>query len=243
MRGALTAGSWRGPSRSTAGMLAVRERTGCADLRCSQDGDGRRSGALFGARADVVDRRLGCGRRHGQLWLPSAVLFLCVRGWQPPCLLQLLRPERHLGDGRCLVIPSLSGNGESGDAANSPHRRADLVDIQLGPDPEPFRVWVDLGGPPIFIPPDGEGRPTVLPMHRYHDSQELAVSDRSPRPGQLISDLRSHSAPVLPLEPLDSIVPPIRPRCNRETVTKPSTNFPSTPMSGRLTDGPVPASG
>ena len=81
-------------------------------------------------------------------------------------------------------------------------------------------------------------------MHRYHDSHDLAVYDRSPRPDQLIPDLRSHSAPVLPLEPLDSIVPPIRPGCNRETVTKPSTTCPTSPesdprgTSGRV-DNPV----
>ena len=39
---------------------------------------------------------MGGGRQHGQLWLPSAVLFLCVRGRRPLCLLQLLRPERHV---------------------------------------------------------------------------------------------------------------------------------------------------
>src|SRR5664280_506870 len=98
MRGALTAGSWRGPSRSTAGMLAVRERTGCADLRCSQDGDGRRSGALFGAQAGVVDRRLGCGRRHGQLWLPSAVLFALRPGQAASVLVPA--PGPHVGDAR-----------------------------------------------------------------------------------------------------------------------------------------------
>lgn len=34
-----TAGSRRGPSRSIAGVLAVRERTGCADMRCGHDDD------------------------------------------------------------------------------------------------------------------------------------------------------------------------------------------------------------
>jgi len=38
----------------TAGVLAVREHTRRAVLRCGHDGDDRRSGALFGARAGAV---------------------------------------------------------------------------------------------------------------------------------------------------------------------------------------------
>src|SRR5664280_2283379 len=55
MRGALTAGSRRGPSHPTAGVLAASEHTRGAVLRCVQDGDGGRSGALFGARADALN--------------------------------------------------------------------------------------------------------------------------------------------------------------------------------------------
>jgi hypothetical protein len=46
-------------------LLADRERSRRADLRCGQDGDGRRSGALFGARAGAV---------------PSAVLYAVQSG-------------------------------------------------------------------------------------------------------------------------------------------------------------------
>jgi hypothetical protein len=42
--------------------------------RCPSASGRRRSGALFGARAGALDRRLGCGRRHPQHRLPSAVL-------------------------------------------------------------------------------------------------------------------------------------------------------------------------
>ena len=42
-------------------------------LHCGHDGDERRSGASFGVRAGALDRRLGCGRRHPQHRLPSAV--------------------------------------------------------------------------------------------------------------------------------------------------------------------------
>ena len=38
-----------------------------------QDGAGRRSGALFGARVGALDRRLGCGRRCPQHMRPNAV--------------------------------------------------------------------------------------------------------------------------------------------------------------------------
>jgi len=44
-------------------------------LRCPSASGRRRSGALFGARAGALDRRLGCGRRHPQHRLPRAVLY------------------------------------------------------------------------------------------------------------------------------------------------------------------------
>src|SRR5664280_1877529 len=44
-------------------MLADREHTGRAVLRCVQDGDGGRSGALFGARADALNGRRQQGVR------------------------------------------------------------------------------------------------------------------------------------------------------------------------------------
>jgi hypothetical protein len=88
----IAAGSRRGPSRPTPRVLAVREHTRGAVLRCGHDGDGRRSGALLGARAGVVDRRLGCGRRHGQLWLPSAVLFALRPGQAASVLAPVAAP-------------------------------------------------------------------------------------------------------------------------------------------------------
>jgi hypothetical protein len=85
VRGALTAGSRRGPSRSTAGMLAVRERTGCAVLRCGQDGDGRRSVASFRARAGAAGgtHNTGCRARFGMLF---------GRRWRPPALAPVAAP-------------------------------------------------------------------------------------------------------------------------------------------------------
>ena len=51
----------------------VRDHARRAVLRCPSASGRRRSGALFGARACALDRRLGCGRRHPQHRLPSAV--------------------------------------------------------------------------------------------------------------------------------------------------------------------------
>ena len=56
--------SRRGPSRPTEGVLALSEHTRGAVLRCDQAGGGRRSGALFGARAGVLDRQLGRDRAY-----------------------------------------------------------------------------------------------------------------------------------------------------------------------------------
>ena len=42
-------------------MLAARERAGGAVLRCGDDGDGRGSGGLFGARASVAGGSHGAG--------------------------------------------------------------------------------------------------------------------------------------------------------------------------------------
>jgi hypothetical protein len=54
-----TAGSRRGPSRPAADVLAAREHTRGADLRCGRDRVTRRSGAAFGARSGARERRLG----------------------------------------------------------------------------------------------------------------------------------------------------------------------------------------
>ena len=54
--------------------IARRVRAGCAVLRYGQGGDGRRSGALFGARSGVLDRRFEDGRRRPPLRLPNADL-------------------------------------------------------------------------------------------------------------------------------------------------------------------------
>jgi hypothetical protein len=68
-----------------------------------------RSGALFGARSGVLDRRFGWGRRHPQHRLPRAVLYVFWSGRRPPCLLRLLRPEQHLGDVPKLLLARLIG--------------------------------------------------------------------------------------------------------------------------------------
>jgi len=65
-------GSRRGPSRPTAGVLAASEHTRGAVLRCWLDGDGRGSGALFGARSGVLDGRFEDVRRRPPLRLPNA---------------------------------------------------------------------------------------------------------------------------------------------------------------------------
>src|SRR5664280_274588 len=59
------AGSRRGPGRPTAGVLAAREHTRGAVLCCGHDGNGRRSGASFGARAGEAARHDGHAY-HGQ---------------------------------------------------------------------------------------------------------------------------------------------------------------------------------
>jgi len=53
----LAAGSLRASCRPTPSLLAHRERTGGAVLRCGQGGDGRRSGASFWSRSETRDRR------------------------------------------------------------------------------------------------------------------------------------------------------------------------------------------
>jgi hypothetical protein len=55
-------------------------------LRCAQGADGRRYGALFGARAGAVGGTHSTGRR-------ARFCVLCSRGRRPPCLLLLLRPQ------------------------------------------------------------------------------------------------------------------------------------------------------
>ena len=53
------AGSRRGQSRPAPRVLAVREHTRGAVLRCGQGGYGRHSVAMFGARSETLDRRFG----------------------------------------------------------------------------------------------------------------------------------------------------------------------------------------
>ena len=89
------AGLLRTSCRPTPGVLAAHGRTGRADMRCGHDGDCRCSGALFGARSGRVGgtHSTGCRARFCRL---------SSRGRRPPCLLRLLRPERHFGDAaRC----------------------------------------------------------------------------------------------------------------------------------------------
>src|ERR1019366_10304089 len=57
-----------------------------------QDGDGRRSGALFGARAGALDRRLGFGWRHPQHRLPKAVLYALQSGQAASVLAPVAAP-------------------------------------------------------------------------------------------------------------------------------------------------------
>jgi len=70
----LNTGSRRGPSRPTAGVLAVPERTGRAVLRCVLGGGGRRSVASFGAPCNAPDRRFGVR------WHPSPLPVPAVSG-------------------------------------------------------------------------------------------------------------------------------------------------------------------
>ena len=80
-----TAGLRRGPSRPTAGMLAVREHTGCAVLRCDQGGDDRRSVALFGIRAVALGDTHSIGCR-------ALFRVLCDRDTRPTCSRSALHP-------------------------------------------------------------------------------------------------------------------------------------------------------
>ena len=60
----------------TARVQACLQNASASDVPiCAavQDGAGRRSGTLFGARVGALDRRLGCGRRCRQHRLPNAV--------------------------------------------------------------------------------------------------------------------------------------------------------------------------
>jgi hypothetical protein len=66
-------------------------------LRCGQDGGGRRSGALFGARAGALDRRLGRDRRHPQHRLPSAVLYVFRSGTPASVLVPVACAQAHVG--------------------------------------------------------------------------------------------------------------------------------------------------
>jgi hypothetical protein len=63
-----------------------------ADMGCGQDGNGRRSGALFGARPGELDRRLGCGRRHPQHRLPRAALYALQSGQAASVLAPVAAP-------------------------------------------------------------------------------------------------------------------------------------------------------
>jgi hypothetical protein len=73
------AGSRRGQSRPTPRVLAVREHTRGAVLRCGHGGDGCRSVATFGARLGAVGRTHSTGCRElfcvlcGQRRRPSVV--------------------------------------------------------------------------------------------------------------------------------------------------------------------------
>ena len=58
------AGSWRVPWHPTPSLLAERERSRRADMRWPVAGDGRRSVASFGARADAVGGSHSTGCRE-----------------------------------------------------------------------------------------------------------------------------------------------------------------------------------
>ena len=85
------AGSRRGQSRPTPSMLAIREHTRGAVLRCGQDVDGGRSGALFCARAGVVGGSHGtgcpvqlcvlCGQRRGPSVLAPVACAPTMHEW------------------------------------------------------------------------------------------------------------------------------------------------------------------
>src|SRR5664280_2047876 len=86
VRVALTAGSRRGPSRPTPSMLARRERTGRAVLGFGHDGDGRRSGASFGARAGTAGGTHNTGYR-------ARLRMLFDRRWRHPALAPVDAPR------------------------------------------------------------------------------------------------------------------------------------------------------
>ena len=85
-------GSLRGPSRPTPSMLAARDHARGAVRRCPSASGRRRSGALFGARSGVLDRRLECGRRHPQHRLPRAVLYALQSGQAASVLAPVAAP-------------------------------------------------------------------------------------------------------------------------------------------------------
>lgn len=78
----------RGPSCPTAGTLAEFEHTRRAVLRWSRDGDGRRSGASFGAPCDAPIAKSGCAHisRHCRT-LRSLASDMCTGEAHPATLL------------------------------------------------------------------------------------------------------------------------------------------------------------
>src|SRR5664280_1407441 len=98
-----------GQRRPTPSMLAVRERAGGAVLRCVQDGDGGRSGALFGARADALNGRRQQGVRDVKT-AKSASSSVRRTGQRRPLLqvaLVLACREGGAGEERSESAPSL----------------------------------------------------------------------------------------------------------------------------------------
>ena len=101
----LATGLRRGSGCPAAGALAVREHTRRAVLRCGHQGDGRRSGVSFGARAGSVG-----GAQRDQL--PRAVLYHLQAG-QPSSVPAPITLTRTSGTPRVPEFACPLANGEA----------------------------------------------------------------------------------------------------------------------------------
>src|SRR5665213_1839128 len=156
------AGSLRASCRPTPSLLGRRERTGCAVLRSSYDGDSRRSGASFCSRSETRDRRFGCADlpRHSQSPAVSDDHYL--RRGSPSGNLaareSFMRPERHFGDTGNLCWGGCQGDGRK-------HGAEAIVDTASSRDLRSSR-WLFL--------PDSSGNP-VLTLHFHGANDEGSI--------------------------------------------------------------------
>ena len=155
-------------ARRRGNLWTASARVG-AVLRYGQDGDVRRSGALFGAPARVLDRWHGCGRRQPQHWLTIAILwvfqsqsrrcgapFRTTEVWTRDTSSSRAKPNRRArasGDSR----PVHEGQRASRSRLTS--RRWWLASctacrtIQCGSTSVPSRTTVDAQAPDGYFPP------------------------------------------------------------------------------------------